>query len=108
MKTIKTKSQSNWDILILELEHISKRLSLISNDVDKLNSTAASTIITISALVKVLIDKNILTDSELNKAFNKISKDLKKQRKKEIDKIKFDSKKSFYDEILKSDIGANA
>lgn len=105
---IKSQRQENLDNLVLELDYIHQRLNLIENNVMSLKDASNTLAVTVSALIKMLINKNVITDEELDKMSVKVNKDLKKKLKKEIEKLKKSDKQAFYDLILNTDFCGHA
>ena len=105
---IKSQSQENWDNLMLELDYIHQRLNLIETHIMALKGASNALAVTVSSLIKMLIDKNVITDEELDKMSVKVNKDLKKKLKKETEKLKKDDKQTLYDALLNADFGGHA
>lgn len=107
-KMINSQNQENWDNLMLELDYIHERLNIIESHVIALKDASNTLAITVSSLMKMLIEKKVITESELNKMSTKMSRDLKKQVKKEAEKLKKNDKQSLYDALLNADFGGHA
>ena len=105
---MKTSLEENWDALIKEINLIEESIIKIEKNVTALNNLTNTMIITISSLIKILIDKKVVTEKELDKMANKMVEDLKKETKRNLDEKKDTDKKTFYDALLKSDFMANS
>lgn len=107
-KMIKSQTQTNWDNLMIELDYIHERLSLIETHIITLKTASNTINVTIGALLKLLIEKQVLTNDELDKMSVKMLRNLKRQAKKQSEKLKKVDKQTLYDALLKADFGGNA
>lgn len=104
----KLKNQQNWDNLIEELDYIHDRINLIESHILTLKTASNTVMITVGALVKLLIDNEIISQEEIEKMTIKMHKDFKRQAKKQNEKLKKNDKQILYDALLKADFGGHA
>ena len=65
-------------------------------------------VITVNSLFKLLLEKGVITEDEMNKMSDKLADEMKEKANEAVEKLKKEDKTSFYDELLHSDISGNA
>jgi len=107
-KIIKNRNDDNWEKLINELDFIHDRIDLIERHVIVLRQVSNYMVTTFASMLKILIEKKVFSQSEMDEMIKDLEKEVKKEVEKEVEKAKNEDKQTIYDAIMKSDIGGNA
>ena len=105
---IKTESEESWDKLLDELLYIEKAITTLEQNIVALNNLSNTMLVTVSSLIKVLVEKKLVTEEELDLMSVKMIEDFKIKTNRKIEEAKDTTKKSFYDALLNSDFMGNS
>lgn len=98
----------NTEQLIEELVYINKKLVVLEKNVRNLRDASNTAMITVSSLIKVLEQQEIVSIKDVDSMSSELLSDLRKKAESLSKELQENDEKLFYEELLNSDIGGNA
>ena len=107
-KQFRTKHQQNADDIMELLESLQKENFKIKVDYKILSQNFTSTVLILDSIVNTLVEKKIISEVEIKKAYTKMNKKYKRESVKKSKEISKEYENMYLDSLLNSDIHANS
>lgn len=107
-KQFRTRPQQTADDIMELLASLERENFKLKFDYKILSQNFTSTVVILESVIDVLTSNNIVNQSDIKKAFTKLSKKYKKESDKKSKEITNEYKNLYLDSLLNSDIHANS